>query len=122
MFEAQIANGVALLDEKVPGWLDRIDVKRLDMESGQMLNSECGCVLTQLDAICDWPVDDGTGTFADERYDIGVYERGLLGLRLTYDSAADYGFCTGDDDIPWSRLTAEWKNTIARLRAEAGAR
>ena len=39
---ARVANGVALLNEKVPGWRDRIDLQTFDINSFQK------CVLAQL--------------------------------------------------------------------------
>lgn len=42
MFEAQIAKGIALLDEKYPGWEEKIDLSILDIGSG------CECIVGQL--------------------------------------------------------------------------
>lgn len=33
-YEARVAKGIALLDEKVPDWADRIDLDRLDVAHG----------------------------------------------------------------------------------------
>ena len=38
----RVERGAALLDEKMPGWWQRVDLGRLDIESG------CNCVIGQL--------------------------------------------------------------------------
>jgi hypothetical protein len=98
MYEAQIAKGVALLDEKVRGWLDRISLDKLDLDiiDSRRHKDGCGCVLAQ--------------THAD-------FVEGLqaVGLRTAdWNDARAYGFHASDHQT----LTAEWKATIRRLRAE----
>lgn len=39
--ETRVARGAALLDEKLPGWVDRIDLDKLD------IGNPCQCVLGQ---------------------------------------------------------------------------
>jgi len=40
-----VERGMALLDEKVPDWIDRVDPEKLHMDEGI---GPCGCVLAQL--------------------------------------------------------------------------
>lgn len=49
-FEAEVARGIALLDERLPGWRDRIDVDRIDMvwaSARATRNNRC-CIGAQL--------------------------------------------------------------------------
>jgi hypothetical protein len=119
MFEKQIAQGVALLDANVPGWLERVDVDAIDMERGEVMDAmgDCGCVLTQLDALYRWPRANGRRAVLQPG-DTGVYERALMGLGLSYETDEEYGFRPGGTSRAWKRLTNEWKATILRLRAE----
>jgi hypothetical protein len=102
----RIARGAALLDEKLPGWVDQIDLDRLD------LGSPCRCILGQT-----W---DG-GTIPG----YSRFETHANALGLGDDEEIEHGFnASGGDyfeDAPEYRaLTAEWKRVIlARL---AGAR
>lgn len=131
-YSKRIARGVALLDERVPGWLARVDADLLDMRSGcfplgddeepEAGRAGCGCVLAQID-------------YEGENHDHGSYflYAGRLGLNAapTVDSdnhAWRYGFTahpsviSQDDDAPYHNaidaLTDKWKATILRLRSE----
>lgn len=108
-YEAQIAKGVALLDEKVPGWLDRIDLAALRLDSCSR------CVLGQLSGLTDssaadamafqlWPELESTSEF----------------FRCVSPVATEHGFNAPNDDDEYDYLTDEWKATIVRLRAERG--
>lgn len=44
----RVRRGVALLDEKVPGWHNRIDVEKLE------INDVCGCIIGQLHDMSFW--------------------------------------------------------------------
>jgi len=48
---ARVARGIAVLDERMPGWDVLIDLDLLDLDEGvhDPEESECGCVLAQLD-------------------------------------------------------------------------
>jgi hypothetical protein len=134
-YEQQIAKGVALLDEKMPGWWKRIDLDHLNMAVCETyFRGDCGCVLAQLD------YDDEDGR------DRGDYPRlaKALGLDTTFrvrnpapNHAEHYGFTlpldqmdaatsAASDDLDeadameslFEPLTAEWKATILRLRSE----
>ena len=47
-YAARVAKGVALLDEKRPGWEREIDLDALDIKSGER------CVTAQLSGVDDW--------------------------------------------------------------------
>jgi hypothetical protein len=68
--EVRVARGVALLDETVPDWRQRIDVETLDMTDGTQ------CVVGQVFAAAYW------------------YGLGRLGLDEGSWDSHDYGFIT----------------------------
>lgn len=89
MYETEIACGMALLDERRPGWRDEIDVKTLD------LGSECNCILGQLDGdYLDSVLDMGLGIGESRRYgfDISGHDR--------------------DEGAAYAALTAEWRQAL----------
>lgn len=105
----RVASGVALLDQRVPGWVDRINVDRLDMASN------VSCVLGQL--------------FSD-------YGVGCKALGLSVRGAVDHGFQTnlpepreGASDVErillfisvaknneYGPLNQEWRRVLGILR------
>jgi hypothetical protein len=106
--ETLVARGVALLDEKLPGWWKRIDVIKLDLGSG------CGCVLGQT---WDEPVPERS---AYTPY--AFHANALFGDWDCDNEAARYGFnVTGDEyRDAFDALTAEWRRVIlARRGGEA---
>lgn len=97
----RVAAGAAFLDEHEPGWVDLIDLGRLD------LNHACNCVLGQ--AFAD------ESEWANRCYDSGYdYARARFHLLR---GGADLGFDTADDYEPYEPLAAEWKRVIAERRA-----
>jgi len=91
MYEQQIARGMALLDERRPGWREEIDPGSLDLEDDSM------CVLGQL-----YGVDD----FID----------GLDAVGLSMYQPIEHGFDIGNDDLPelYAVLTAEWRQALTQ--------
>ncbi len=90
----QVARGAALLDEKIPGWAERIDLARLQM------NSCHDCVIGQLFPVeSDWVTPYGRGMEA-----LGVWD--LRG------DAAGHGF----DGACAVALGAEWRRVIIKRR------
>jgi hypothetical protein len=94
-FEAEVQRGIALLDQKVPGWRKRIDLDRLDMIMGLPDSTGCGCILTQV---------------------FGNYWRGLR--LLDFDGLDggddDYGFDVAGRDAneSYHDLTAAWRRAL----------
>jgi hypothetical protein len=91
----RVAAGAALLDERVPGWHDAIDVDRLDIDSPTQ------CVLGQL--------------YGD--YLAG--EDALSELADSWSSAVSYGFV--ERDVDGDELTDAWRALIEQ-RQTGGAR
>lgn len=92
----RVERGAALLDEKRPGWLDVIDVARLD------IGSSCNCVGGQVGRALH------LGTFVDVMGD--------LGLLVTEEAA--YGF-EHDTEAGYEDLTTAWRSLILARRAAA---
>jgi hypothetical protein len=92
----RVARGAELLDGKLPGWDDRVDLAALDLESCTM------CVLGQLFALA-----------ARERSpDSTGYYTGLTALGI---GALAYGFTAAEGET-WAELTAEWRRLITARR------
>lgn len=92
----EVERGVAVLDAKVPGWWERIDVDRLDMAVGD------ACVLGQL-----FPDGD------EESYFLGLRTLGIPG------QAIGHGFNTNDtSEWGWdyAYLTQLWREAIEGKR------
>lgn len=106
IYDERIARGMQLLDERLPGWEQKIDLETLDIA-----NSRC-CVVSQ-------SFDDGRAY--GRAY--GKYTHGLL--QLFPDGPAmdiDFGFFTQSNEahlLP--ALTAAWKRAITARREAAGA-
>jgi hypothetical protein len=120
---ARVARGAALLDEKLPGWIERIDLDELDL-------ANCfGCVLGQT-FFNEWDEAEYTIHAECTPYDFGASE--LFDIEASYASVmlarepGVYGF-TGvpeetDKERAFDALTAEWKRVILARRAGSEAR
>jgi hypothetical protein len=85
-----VARGDALLDAKIPGWAERINLATLAL-------SDCErCIVGQLYAAATQDEDD-------DAYTVGLTDLGIN------DDEVTYGF----DGINYPELTAEWKPTFA---------
>lgn len=97
----QVAAGMALLDEREPGWW-REDAPHPVGLGILRVASNCHCVLGQLH---------------------GSYRAGRAVLDLPRDAALGFRWATGDDGEPvygdGPALDAEWKRVIAGRRAAA---
>lgn len=97
----RVAKGAALLDEKLPGWVDRIDLDRLNVQSG------CDCILGQ--------EFSGSATEDAPGFVIGLF--GLFGGELT--EAMLHGFTIGGGYDTFPALTREWRRVILARRGQA---
>jgi hypothetical protein len=102
--EARVARGAALLDEKLPGWVERIDLDKLKLSSG------CNCVLGQT---WDGSTDTGYSAF-------GAHADALA---LGGDDDIEHGFNAGSgnwftDADEYTALTAEWKCVVLARRID----
>ncbi len=104
----RIARGAAFLDERAPGWRQRIDLEKLE------LSSCVACVLGQVSANAD-PYG---------------WREVRLGFGLDFESAEDHGFALSDDEYEtvmeaiesaddmdvYDELTSEWRQYIEATR------
>jgi hypothetical protein len=98
----RVAKGAALLDEKVPGWDQRIDLEILAMRG------TCECVLGQLFE----PTPEGA-----DGYWVGLDRLAIS--RLGAAHAAEYGFACETSEIEsYVALGAEWRRLIGARRTE----
>lgn len=99
----RVARGVALLDEKHPGWWERIDVDRLNLRSG------CNCVLGQT-----WDGDyAGSSTAYMHHLDALLPEESYRDYEFGFDAEAEDG---EEQDDEYDALTAEWRRVILARR------
>lgn len=114
MYEKKIAMGMALLDEKLPGWEDQVDLERL------ALNDCRRCVVGQL---CG--ADDHTAyyKFWNQLQVWGILTYGEESP-TSLDQACEYGFALPErtlcDDplrLMYANLTEEWRDAILTRRA-----
>lgn len=94
-YAARVAKGVALLDQKRPGWERQIDLEDLDIQSPH------SCVTAQLSGVSWW-------------------RTGMKQLDLDMESYTDHGFRVDDDregeDYPV--LNSLWRDVVTeRLTA-----
>jgi hypothetical protein len=106
-----IAAGMAVLDQRAPGWLDRIDLERLDMAFGvhEPSPGSCGCVLAQVDAQTK---QSGVGHYIDARIRLIGDDADANG----FEWAVDHGF-NSDGDVDFEELTEAWRQVILARRA-----
>ena len=102
--QARVACGVALLDEKLPGWVERIDLDTLN------LASPCRCILGQT-----WDLPVGV--------DYTAFALHADALDIDGDEEVAYGFNAGgedwfEDEGEYDALTAEWKRVILARRID----
>ena len=103
----RIERGMTLFDDKMPGWIDKIDLDRLDQADGE------ACVVGQ--------------THREEGSRYGRYWAGLEALGLAdhlftasttaSTVAAAYGFETRDGRESYDALTRAWRAAIKRRQA-----
>lgn len=106
MFKRKINRGMKLLDKMRPGWDERIDLTRLD------LNKPCDCVVGQ----------EFGGDYRDGLAHLGLVEYDRDKGKEIF-SAPDCGFAIGDNQwycdsnhTLWERLTEEWREAICLRR------
>ena len=100
--QTRVAAGVAFLDERVPGWLDKVNVDDLQIWSGTQ------CVLGQI---------------------YGEYTLGVAWLRLDTKGAAELGFQAWSHETDfvsfmldtaqqYAALNREWRRVLGILKTE----
>jgi hypothetical protein len=98
----RVARGAALLDEREPGWWQRIDLDRLD------LGSPCRCVLGQLITDKD-----------PQPPSLWIEILGWFGIRSRSDVSHGFNTYGPGTDAQYRHLTAAWRNLIEVRRIEA---
>jgi hypothetical protein len=106
MFEQQIAKGVALLDEKWPGWHERINLDTLD------IGSSCDCVIGQLYPGIEFP------GVTYELFPIGELMPRVYKMRECGFATDCHGLSYTERDMRYKDLTDEWVECIAGRRAD----
>ena len=110
-YDTRVARGAALLDEKLPGWWQRVDLDRLDL-------SKCtDCVLGQL-----------TGDYDSMATTLLIGPRANKYPLRGNAKAARLGFTLPPSDAEWlspmrlaewAALTAAWKRLIESRRSQS---
>ena len=102
--KARIDEGARYLDVIKPGWVDEIDLTKLDMSFASIgFESDCGCIAAQLS-------EDGNGFEFMFHNNMTYAESSILGLWFADGEVADY-----------VKLTKLWKEEILRRRGQAAA-
>jgi hypothetical protein len=112
-YDEQIAAGMALLDEKVPGWERRVNIDRLKL-------SDCmNCVVGQLFRAD--PELLGAEAIEDNGYGDMFFGKGVYRLGIEGDHE-EYGFSLRPfGEQSWAGLTRVWKRAIRARLAALGA-
>lgn len=103
-YEARVAKGIALLDEKVPGWPDLIGLPQLSIGSGAY------CVTAQLSGENDWRVGMEQLGLEQGEYNTGSYTEHGFNVENWWASTVDDDY---DALYAISILNAIWKREIA---------
>ncbi len=95
-----VQRGAEFLDERIPGWVDRIDTGSLD------ISSSVNCILGQL--------------YSGRRTDVSPYldHRNELGLSIA--ESASMGFASSSTEVS-QQLDREWTRVISNCRIAAAA-
>jgi hypothetical protein len=106
--DERVQAGIALLDAKLPGWREQVDLDRLDMAEAYCTPADphsCGCI----------------GALLDDEGDYFRFQRRLFEEMLSDDEpdlsdvAVDYGFMLDDSSEDWDELTAAWKRALTAV-------
>lgn len=101
----RVAAGAAVLDERLPGWADKINLTRLDMSDDE------NCVFGQHYVGHTRPIS----RFGQVRTNLGIKSEDCEDLGLFCAKEADG---TPAADAEYAALTAEWQLAIEARRAE----
>jgi hypothetical protein len=112
MYEQKIAQGVAYLDEKVPGWWDKVDLDTLELDSCVK------CVLGQLQGN-EQVVENGRFTW------FCYFDGFRRKHHLSQKQSCDLGFALEWPDFVYRsphrcyrQLTDEWREVIQQRREQ----
>lgn len=105
VFETPAPEGAALLDEKLPGWADKIDLDAF------VITSIYSCVLGQLYG--------GYGRGLGELFGEEIYTSNATEAKRLAERVASLGFdmsTIGEYDYSWGDLQKEWEYLIGQRR------
>lgn len=124
-FRPRIARGMEWLDQERPGWLDRIDMARLDV------GCPCNCLLGQefdLELPRNQRIErvNHAWDFLSDGYDCGLHYAASLYNLASNTSAVEWAvqhgfsiepeltslFYEGDVDVSYGVLTDQWREAI----------
>ena len=91
-YTENVKKGAAILDEKVPNWIDKINLEKLDMPTSSH------CLLAQV--------------ASDDRQDFWAYFKGLKLIGMTAVDAASIFTLSGAFEFG----SKEWSNNYAQLQ------
>lgn len=108
-FEEVVARGVAFLDAKEPGWLDRIDPDKIKMLEGGIDKHRCGCVGALLHGYYYSAIYRWCGA-PSEVCNLDTYDKfgDEFGFSLSWPENRGPG---------WNELTREWQRQIRERKA-----
>lgn len=119
----RVANGVTLLDEKVPGWWRAINLEQLQMEScthcmlGQLFGDNVEVALGA--KVFGLPIRPGRAQWTELSYKFANekpgYSRGLEALSCAEGAKIGCNRITGDANF--AELKCAWAEVIAERRA-----
>jgi hypothetical protein len=101
----RVRQGAAYLDEREPGWWQKIDLPSLD------LRSSCDCILGQLATDKD--------SWLRICRDFGLTASRNEDCHRGFNLNASYGVEVDSDGVTWQDLTTEWVQVIEARRAGA---
>ena len=118
------ARGAALLDERVPGWHDQIDLDRLDLSLGYQYrrggSASSACILCQLNANGFGRSVQDAETHVTGSYSFGLNELFPNADLISFELAIQHGFTTtGRELASWEDLDKAWTQLITERREAA---
>lgn len=119
LLHERVARGVALLDSRVPGWDQEIEVEDLDLGNTDY------CVIGQAAELIIKTVAESAVRREDllhaQRVNNGAYGLGLAALGLTFKKAISYGFDESSavrHSYGYHELTEAWCDVLATRRLD----
>lgn len=109
----KVALGAAFLDEKLPGWVNRVALDLLNMAGSSR------CVLGQLHPDGFW--ESAIALTGYTRPEPGAFDHpdGFMGYGELREWAQEHGFYWTDSDVYYDELQPAWREFIEARQAAA---